>query len=221
MTTYFAFKLADATQKGIDDLLGNLDARSSASQHELHTRISVEITDEILKNAVEELIHRFQAGAEGAGILTTLLSLLKSTAHMLVRQLLGKHSNEEVARMAQHLRDRRVDAGGDVRYGFALPDDLAAELKGIFAAIAAGDGVSHRDALHKTLLRFADLGVVNFYDEFIKPMELGFIKRKAADLGRGTISKGVHVAVNKLVPGLGQAELAVLASYYGSMLVDD
>lgn len=220
MTTYFAFKLADSTQSGVDELLANLAARTAAPQHELHTRVSVEITDEILRNAVEELIHRFQHGAEGAGILHTLLSLLKSTAHMLIRQLLGKHSNDEVARMAEHLKERRVVSGDEVRYGFALPDDLATELRSIFAAIAAGDGVSHRDALHKALLRFADLGIVNFYDEFIKPMDLGFIKRKAADLGRGTINKGVHAAINKLIPGLRQPELAVLAEYYGGLLVD-
>jgi hypothetical protein len=219
MTTYFAFKLAAPVQAAVDELLHNLDAGSSAPQHELHTRVSVAITDEILGNAVEGLIQRFQ-GAEGAGILNTLLGLLKSTAHMLIRQLLGKTSNESVAKMAQHLRDRRVECGSEVRYGFALSADLAQQLRTVFADVAAGNGLARRDELHQAMRRFADLGVVSFYDEFVAPMDLGFIKRKAADLGRSTIVKAVHVAVDKLIPGMGQPELAVFTDYYGSMLVD-
>jgi len=220
MTTYYAFKLADSTQQGIDELLKNLDAGTSAPQHDLHTRVSVEITDEILKHSVEELIHRFQAGAEGAGILSTLLSILKSTAHVLVRQLLGKHDNKEVAKMAAYLRARRVEVQGEVRYGFELPADLAQRFKTIFAAIAAGNGVAQKADLNAAMLSFAELALVRFYDDFTAPMELGFIKRKASDIGRSTINKGIHVAMNKLIPQLGQKELEVFAAYYQSLFVD-
>jgi hypothetical protein len=220
MTTYFAFKLADATQQGIDELLRNLDARNAAPQHDLHTRVSVAITDEILKNCVEELIARFQAGAEGAGILTTLLGLLKSTAHVLVKQMLGKSSNDEVAKMAGYLRSRRVEVNGDVRYGFEMPADLAQQFKTVFAAIAAGEGVAQKPALNAAMLAFGEVALLRFYDDFTAPMDLGFIKRKASDIGRSTIHKGVQVAINKLIPQLGQKELAVFANYYGSLFIE-
>lgn len=220
MTTYYAFKLADVTQQGLDELLKNLDAGISAPQHELHTRVSIEITDEILKHSVEELMQRFQSGAEGAGILSTLLGILKSTAHVLVRQLLGKHDNKEVAKMAQYMRSRRVEANGEVRFGFELPVELAQRLKTIFAAIHAGDGVAQKAPLNAAMLTFAEVALVHFYDDFTAPMELGFIKRKGSDIGRSTINKGLHVAMNKLIPQLGQKELVVFADFYGSLLVD-
>jgi hypothetical protein len=221
MTTYFAFKPADKVQQEIDALLGKVDGGSKEPLHELHTRVSVAMIDEILKNCVEELVHRFQASAEGAGVLNTLLSILKSTAHVLVKQLLGKHSNEDVAKMAVFLRQRRVVlANGEVRHGFALPDAMAAQFKTVFAAIAAGEGKDKRVELNALMLSFADLALVHFYDDFVTPMDLGFIKRKAADLGRSTISKGIHVAINKLIPQLGNKELAIYADYYGSLLLE-
>jgi hypothetical protein len=219
MTTYFAFKLADATQQGIDELLKNLDAGSTVPQHELHTRVSIEVTDAILKNAVEELIQRFQAGAEGAGILTTLLSMLKSTAHMLVRQMLGKHDNKEVAKMAEYLRSRRVEINGEILYGFAMTDDLAQKFNRIFAAIAAGDGKAQKPELQETMLNFSEQALVVFFDDFVSPMGLGFVKRKMSDLGRGTIHSGIQMALKKLIPQLGQKELEVMAEYYGGLFV--
>lgn len=220
MSTYFAFKLADASQQGIDELLRNIDARVAAPQHDLHTRISVEVTDEILKHCVEELIARFQAGAEGAGILTTLLGLLKGTAHVLVRQMLGKGSNDEVAKMAGYLRSRRVEANGEVRYGFELPPALVKQFRDAFAGIAAGDGVAQKPALNAAMLAFGEVALQRFYDDFTAPMDLGFIKRKASDIGRSTIHKGVQVAINKLIPQLGQKELAVFAQYYEGLFVE-
>lgn len=221
MSTYFAMQLAAPVQQGIDDLLKNLDARVAAPQHDLHTRVSIELSDEVMRICVEELIARFQAGGngEGAGILHTLLGILKSTSHMLIRQLLGKAPNEDVNRMAQFLRDRRLVLGGETRCGFELPADLAARFDRAFAAVAAGEGEAMRGEIQQTMIAFADLALVRFYDDFTAPMELGFIKRKASDLGRATISKGMHVALNKLFPGLRQPELKVWADYFSTLFV--
>lgn len=219
MTTYFALPLAQPVQQGIDGLLKNLDARVSAPQHDLHTRVSIELSDDILRICVEELIARFQSHGEGAGILHTLLSILKSTSHMLIRQMLGKGSNEDVNRMAQYLRDRRQVLDGKLLFGFPLPADMATRFATIFAAIRAGQGEQHRGDLNQLMMILADMAVVHFYDDFVAPMDLGFIKRKGSDLGRATIHKGCNVAVNKLFPHLGQKELEVFADYFESLLV--
>ena len=219
MTTYFAFHLRDGLQQDIDTLLANLDARTSAPQHEAHTRVSVALVDDILRNTVEELISRFQSGTEGQGVLATLLSLLKGTSHVLVRQLLGKSSNEEVARMAQYLRSRRLDVAGQRLFGFAVDPGLVPGIREVLAAIDRGEGEVRKAELLRLLLALSDQALVHFFDDFTAPMQLGFIKRKASDLGRATIGKGVHAAMNRLVPGLNQAELKVLAGFLESLLV--
>jgi len=221
MTTYFAFPLTPATQSGIDELLANLDAGVSAPQHELHTRLTVTLTDEILANAFEKLIERFEGeGGESSGVLHTLINLLKGTVHVLVRQLLGKHGNAEVARMAQYLRDRRQTLAGQTLFGFELPEALAAEMQRLLGTLHERQHRLEQFADIGGCRRDADLGIARFYDDFTAPMELGFIKRKAVDIGRSTIVKGVHSALNKLIPSLGQQQLAVFADYYSAMLVE-
>lgn len=221
MSTHFAFPLSAPVQQRLDELLKNLDSRASAPQHDLHTRVSIECADEILRACVEEIIARFQAGGDGdgAGILHTMLGILKSTSHMLIRQMLGKASNEDVNRMAQYLRDRRLELNGQVLFGFPVPADLAGRFEQAFAHIDAGNGEAHRGDVQQAMLAFSDLALVRFYDDFVKPMELGFIKRKASDLGRATIAKGVHVAIGKLFAGLKQKELKIWSDYFSTLFV--
>lgn len=218
MTTHFAFRLAAPLQQDIDTLLANLDARVAVPQHDLHTRVSLHLVDEILRNTVEELISRFRSGTEGRGILTTLLNLLKSTSHVLVRQLLGKSSNAEVARMAQYLRVRRLLVEGQPQFGFALEPGLAQALRPVLAAVVRDEGEQNRAELLRLLLTLSDQALQHFFDDFTAPMELGFIKRKGSDLGRAAIGKGVHAAMNRLVPGLAQPDLQVLADFLESLL---
>lgn len=221
MSTYFAFQMAAPIQQRLDQLLKNLDAGVSAPQHDLHTQVSIEMSDEIMRVAVEEIIARFQAdgGGDGAGILNTLLGILKSTSHMLIRQMLGKAPNADVNRMAQYLRDRRLHLGGRELMGFELPADLAGRFDRIFAGIAAGQGEAQRQDIQQAMLAFSDLALARFYDDFTAPMNLGFIKRKASDLGRATIAKGVHVAVNKLFVGLSEKEIKVWGDYFQTLFV--
>ncbi|MCC2638213.1 MAG: hypothetical protein K0Q68_1932 [Moraxellaceae bacterium] len=218
MTTYFAMPLAQPVQQGIDELLKNLDTRVSAPQHDLHTRVSIDLSDDTLRICVEEMMARFQGG-ESAGILHTLLSILKSTSHMLIRQMLGKGSNDDVNRMAKYLRDRRHVLNGALLFGFPMPAELASRFATTFAAIRAGQGEQHRAELTRIMLTFADMAVERFYDDFVAPMDLGFLKRKGSDLGRATILKGCHVAVNKLFPHLDQKDLEIFADYFDSLLV--
>jgi hypothetical protein len=138
---------------------------------------------------------------------------------MLIRQMLGKASNEEVNRMAQYLRDRRLEINGQVLFGFPVPTDLAGRFERAFASIDAGQGEAHRADVQQAMLAFSELALIRFYDDFIKPMELGFIKRKASDLGRATIAKGVHVAINKLFAGLKQKELKIWSDYFSTLFV--
>ena len=219
MTTYFSIKLDDATQSGIDELFRNLDSGTSAPQHDLHTKVSLATADAILKNIVEDMMERF-GGGESAGILHTLLGLLKGSTHVLIKQLLGKADNAEVAKMAVYLRDRRVVVNNEVRFGFEMPADMAAAFAGIFAGIKAGHGKENRAALNDLMQKFADLAVARYLDDFTAPMDLGFIKRKASELGRGTINKGVHVALNKLIPSLGQKDLEVFQDFFSGMIIE-
>lgn len=218
MTVYYAFKPSEGLREQISTLLSNLDAGVSAPQHALHTQLSVILTDEVMEHLLMTLVNAMK-GKEGAGILSTLAGLLKSTVHVLIKQLLGKHDNAEVNKMAQYLRDKSLTLNGEARFGFALPDELGNRFVGLLQKTAAGDGVAHKAELVKAMTEFVDLAIANLYDDFTKPMDLGFIKRKAVELGRSTISKGSHSAISKLFPQLGAEELKAFGAIYSEMIV--
>jgi hypothetical protein len=79
--------------------------------------------------------------------------------------------------------------------------------------------VEHRAQLLSGMQAFGEASLVHFYDDFVNNMELGFIKRKAADLGRSTLGKGIQVAINKLIPQLRQKDMELFAKHYGTLLV--
>jgi hypothetical protein len=63
------------------------------------------------------------------------------------------------------------------------------------------------------------LAVARYLDDFIAPIELGFIKRKGAEIGRGTINKGVHAALNKLIPSLGNKDLEIFRAFFSELII--
>jgi hypothetical protein len=217
MTMYFAFKLAPATQEKMDLLLSNLDAGVSEPQYALHEKLSVELVDEILKNLVEGLLNI--GPRESSGVLQTFLSILKSTSHMLVKQLLGKESNAQINKNAKYLRDHAVVLNGEKRFGFAFSDDMAAKFDAYFSAVERDEGDVLKPQILALMLEFAEAAMKSFLDEFVQPMELGFIKRKAVDIGRATMHKGMTVAMTKMVPTLGHNQLKAFVQYYREIMI--
>jgi hypothetical protein len=216
---YFAFKPTDKLRDDIQTLLTNLDAGVPEPQHKLHTQISIQMTDEVMDQLLMSIVNAMKGEGESAGILGTLAGLLRGTVHVLIKQMLGKHDNAEVRKMAQYLRDRSVIVDGEFRLGFKLPDAVGANMMTLLERTRAGEGDAVRQELVATMLQFVDLSVTHLYDEFVAPVSLGFIMRKAVDLGRSTISKGSHSAINKVFPQLRVPEMKTFAGIYAGMFV--
>lgn len=216
---YFALKPSDQLRDQIRALLGNLDAGVKEPQHHLHTQISIRMTDEVLDGLLMSIVNAMKGEGEGAGILGTLTSLLKSTVHVLIKQMLGKHDNAEVSRMAQYLRDRSLNINGEMRLGFPLTDAFGSRMLSLLDEAKAGQGEKHRADMTAVMGEFVDLATVKLYDDFVGPIPLGFILRKGAQLGRSTIHKGSHSAITKLFPTLKADDLKAFAEIYAEMFI--
>jgi len=220
MTTYyFALKPSDTLRDQVLTLLKNLDSGVSEPQHKLHTQISILMTDEILDNLLMSIVNAMKGEGEGAGILGTLTNLLKSTVHMLIRQMLGKHDNAEINRMAKYLRDRSLTINGEFRLGFPLTDAYGATMIDLLGKAMAGEGEKYRPEITKVMDEFVDLATVKLYDEFVEPVPLGFILRKGAGLGRSTINKGSHTAINRVFPTFNGEQIKTFGGIYSDMFI--
>jgi hypothetical protein len=219
MTYYFAIKPSDTLRDQITTLIKNLDSGVKEPQHKLHTQISILMTDEILDQLLMSIVNAMKGEGEGAGILGTLTNMLKSTVHMLIRQMLGKHDNAEVNRMAKYLRDRTLSLNGEFRLGFPLTDAFGSNMIDLLNKALAGEGDKYRTQLTAAMGEFIDLSTARLYDDFVDPIQLGFILRKGANLGHTTINKGSHSAISRVFPTFNAEQIKTFAAIYADMFI--
>ena len=108
------------------------------------------------------------------------------------------------------------DAQGQYRVGESLDASLVTNLKTTFADIRAGDD-TNKAVLIELYKQFAEATVRHFMNDFNKTLDLGMIKRKAADIGSAAVIKAVHIAIDKIFPHLTKEELIILAEYHDTL----
>lgn len=218
MTHYFAFPLDNTLQTTIDGLIAD-HAQGKYAAPAVSTQLAIGTTDGVIKAMALDVIEILKSGGEGAGILDVLAKLLKSTMHGLIKGIMGKVDQGEQDKLAAYLGRRRVVINGQPRFGFVMPDAAGARFEDLLGRIAAGDLGNTRAELTAAMNDFINLAVAHFYDEFTGSLDLGMIKRKLVDVGRGTVVKGSQSATNKLFASMNDADLQKVAAHYTSMFV--
>ncbi|MFZ3194028.1 MAG: hypothetical protein WA154_12590, partial [Moraxellaceae bacterium] len=75
-----------------------------------------------------------------------------------------------------------------------------------------------RDALRTQFKLFSDLSIKHYMEEFNKTLDLGMMKRGLAGAANGTVTKALHIAIDKLIPALGKEEMMIFAAHYDQMI---
>ncbi len=218
MSAYFSFQASPSLAKDLETVLAHLDHHDTAPQAELYVKMSIEMTDAILQVLLLDLV---KATGSKSGVLEQLAGLLRGTMHVLLRQLLAKRDNDELAKAAVYVHARRRYLGSTLHVAIPLSDSLRTRFEAVFMEIDAGRGEANREELRVAMSDFVDQAVSGFYDEFVQAMPMGFLMSKAAQVARATIFKGAHAAMNKMIPSLSQAELKGLADYFDGFLYSD
>lgn len=220
MTAYIGFEPSESLKNDIRTLLGNLERKTSDPQYHLANGIAAKMTDEIIDNLLLNMVNNMQHG-EGGKMINFLGSFLKKTVHVMLKMMLGKANNAEVAKRAVYIRARFLNLPNDVpRLGFPLPHDLYDDFQKHFAAVDAGEGAQHVEGIIQAMMRFSDLSLVHFLDEFTATLDLGLILRKSSEMTRSALHKELHSVLPKMVRGLKNEELKVLADYIRAMLIE-
>ncbi|KAB0655050.1 hypothetical protein F7P73_00635 [Acinetobacter bohemicus] len=195
---------------------GQEKKNSSEPLYPLRDKTALLINDEIIDGILTELIRRFPP-SDKRDTAEKLAGYIKSTVAVLLKQLMGKSSNEVVKQSIEFSEKSLFkDAAGNFRVGETLDANLVTNLKNSYAEIKAGNDVN-KAALAELYKQFADATVHHFMNDFNKTLDLGLIKRKAADFGSTAVIKAVHIAVDKIIPNLNKDELLVLAEYHDTL----
>jgi hypothetical protein len=217
MTSYFGIVPSDELSSDIN--LAKTKRGSSEPLYPLRDKISLKLNDELIDNLLVKLVQQFPA-SDKRDTAEKLAGYVRSTVSVLLKQLLGKAPNDQVLKSMDFLEASTfVDNAGTTRIGTQLPDDLVSQMKASFAAVYAGQGKEQRQALATVFKLFSDQIIKHYMTDFNKTLDLGLIKRKAAELATSAVGKAVHMAIDKLFPALTQAELEAVAHHFDSLLV--
>ena len=203
-------KLLNNIQTGVEK------KNSSEPLYPLRDETALLINDEILDSVLLELVRRFPE-SDKRETAEKLAGYVKSTVAVLLKQLLGKASND-VVKQSIEFSERSLfkDPQGQYRVGTALDASLVTNLKNSFAQIQAGEQMD-KNVLAEQYKQFAEATVRHFMTDFNKTLDLGMIKRKASDIGAAAVIKAVHIAIDKIIPSLNKIELKALAEYHDGL----
>lgn len=217
MTSYFGI-LPSATLSQ-DIQLAQASRDSKEPQYPLRDKISLQLTDELIDTMLVHLVQQFPP-SDKRDTTEELAQKIRSIVSTLMKQLLGKASNEQVLESLAFMeKSLFIDNEGKQRIGTQLPDALVSDMKKSFAEVAAGNGKEQRDALTQQFKSFADALIQHFMTEYNKTLGLGMVKRGVASVATSGVETAVHIVIKKLIPSLSQAELDVFTKHFDQLLV--
>lgn len=217
MTGYFGFIPSTELTNDINNARTK-SAKSDELLYPYRDRVAKAINEELIESTLVQVVIDLPPNDKKDTMLK-LANFIKSTSTGLLGQLLGKVENAQALQSLDFLeKSTHQDPQGVERVGFEIPESLVDQMKASFELVAAGEGKSQRDALKTQFKLFADLAIKHYMEDFNKTLDLGMVKRGLASAAKGTISKAVHVAIDKLIPALGKEELMIFAAHYDQLI---
>ena len=220
MTTYFAFPASAELSTSSLTLMENFEQGVKESQSTLFVKVAQLFADEIVDTLLLNIV-RNAGNHSHAHTLEQFAGVIKTTVNSLIRQVLGKMSNDELRPLSGYIRQRRMPltVDGETRdyVAFPTPTDFHARFRAVLEQGARGE--KNAPELLACMEQFHDLAFAAFYDESLKLIKLGFIGRKVAEVGGVAIRKGSQSASKRTIPHLEGDELKRFAEYFLGMLV--
>ena len=195
---------------------GHAKKNSSEPLYPLRDKTALLINEEIIGATILAPVHLFPA-SDKRDTAEKLAGYVKSTVAVLLKQLLGKSPND-VVKQSIEFSERSLfqDTVGAHRVGLSLDAGLVTNLKNSYAEIKSGADIN-KAAFGELYKQFAEAAVRHFMNDFNKTLDLGMIKRKAADIGSSAVIKAIHIAIDKIFPNLTKEELSALAEAHDAM----
>lgn len=224
MATYFAFPAPEQLHLDANRLLDAFAQNTREPQDQLLIKVANSFADAVIQQLILNLVHNMDGDSMAAKVMDTFAGFLRGTVHMLVKQTLSKKSNDELRPLVgfiEHRRIKRVVDGVESDYiAFPMPVDLATRFDKIFHHVRKGDIESQKQPLTEAMVDFSELALFHFYKEPTDLIKLGFIARKAVDIGHSTIDGGSHKAIKQSMPHLKDQEIIDFVEYFSGMLIE-
>lgn len=187
----------------------------SEELYPLRNDIALLINKEIIQALLINVVEDFPKN-EKRDIAEKLARFIESSVSALLKQLLGKASNKTVQQSIQFSKKSLFKVDEQYYVGEQLESHITINLKENFSQLKKGEKVDLL-LLAEHYKLFADETIRYYMHDFYQTLDLGMIKRKAADIGCTGITKAVHIAIDKIIPRLNKEELKIIAHHHDQL----
>jgi hypothetical protein len=218
MTAYFGFTPSETLKNNIELALKQAASNTNEPLYFIRDKVSLGVTDELIDAALTQLA-QILPPSDKKETMEKLSSFIRSTMQTLMKQLLGKDSNDKVLKSVHFLMISTHTKEGQFKVGCQMDDHLIIKLKELYAKVQLDENTTAaRQELITVQKQMADQCIKHFISDFCDSLGLGFFKRNAMGLAQSATTKAVHYAIHKLIPNLNPEELVIYAKHYDSLL---
>jgi hypothetical protein len=195
---------------------------ASTPLEELRTRVKALATayvDSIVDGMILAFISPNDVGTRTESLIRNLAGLIKSVTHGLVSAATSGAKKEEIERVIAYVGGQIVLAEHGASIDFALASDTRQGFSQVIAARHEGRVAEEREVLMSTMLAFTDEALRHYLVGPFQLVELGFLTRKAFDVGHTSIRAGARTAIkHSLSPG-GDSDVTHLVDFFDRTIV--
>lgn len=221
MTTYFAFRASEELNRSSLALMDNFERKAPEPQSALFVKVAQLFADEVVDTLVLNLVRSPGANPANAKRLESFAGIIKSTVNGLIKQVLGKMSNDELSPLSGYIREHRRTFTVSGETGDYMVFETPAEFDARFRAVLERGVRGERDdaEMLACMEQFHELSLSAFYDESLRLVKLGFIGRKLAEVGGSAIRKGAHSTSKHSIPNMSDDEYRRFSEYFLGLLI--
>lgn len=223
-SVFMAFPASQTLADNIRQLIRNLEEGKREPQAPLLTSVVLDLTDELIKVFLLDLVHLIKLSPFMEKLVTSTAGAIRTTAHGIIKTVVGKLDNKQMLPLANYLRDHLLmapDHQGQLVPWVGFPCDEAFDRRVV--ALLAGLRGEQPQTQAAELAEVLGLVVDRVLDAFIvQPVDLlklGFVLRKIVDGGAAVIDKASRTMIRKMVPDLAAAQLLASADYIDALRV--
>lgn len=219
MSAVFVIPASDTLVSAIETVRPIVDGDPKQTKA-LYKTIGNAYVDAVVDGMVLDYIRESgSAKPRTRSLVETLASLIKSVAHGLVGHAFGKLTPDHARAVLAYLDERASRYHDGPGLSAPIGDDAARGIESAVAALSSDDLAARRQLLKATMHTVIERAMEYHYQKPFSLLELGFLTRKAVDVGYDTITRGSISTINSALDDAEEPQLRELTEFLARRLM--
>lgn len=218
---YMAFLSSESLYERAMAYINDSKAASIAERRALLIDVLISFTDESLQAQFLNYLDIMEVRPIVQKAVKGCVATIKKAAVPLINKLVSGMSEAELNDFGDYMNQIIVGVETNKGYvGYPVTPDIVANFETVFAGIRQGEGKAQIDCLQSTLVDMTRCAYFTFFEEPIKLIALGTVKRKLTDVALKVCKTTTLKLIETVFKGMPQKELEAVSNYLESMIYD-